>query len=67
MRKVELVNLIFLVLGISVFGLGAVLYLRKLMVESAMDWELQITVLGFSVFLFAIIISKILSKVDLDG
>jgi len=67
MRKVELTVLVFLILGLLVFSIGSVLYLRKIMLEYTVDWELQLAVFGFFIILLALIFSKIASRVVFDG
>jgi membrane protein implicated in regulation of membrane protease activity len=65
-RKAELTTLSFLLFGIFVFALGSILYLRKVMVEYAVEWELQLAVFGFLSILLALALSKILSRVEFD-
>jgi hypothetical protein len=65
-RRVELATLIFILFGILAFGLGIVLYILRRMAELAVAWEIQLAILGFIVFLLAIVMSKLLSKVNFD-
>jgi membrane protein implicated in regulation of membrane protease activity len=66
MRKTELVTLSLLLFGLFIFSLGSILYLRKVMLEYAVEWELQLAIFGLLSILFALIVSKILAKVELN-
>ena len=66
MRKTELVTLSLLLFGLFIFSLGSILYLRKVMFEYAVEWELQLAIFGLLSILFALIVSKILAKVELN-
>ena len=66
MRKTELVTLSLLFFGLFIFSLGSILYLRKVMLEYAVEWELQLAIFGLLSILFALIVSKILAKVELN-
>jgi membrane protein implicated in regulation of membrane protease activity len=67
LRRVEIATLSFLLFGIFLFTLGAVLYMRKIMVQNLIDWEIQLALFGLIFIMIALVISKILSRVDIDG
>jgi membrane protein implicated in regulation of membrane protease activity len=66
MKRVEEAVLAFLLLSIFIFTLGSTLYLRKIMVQSQIDWEAQLAFFGLISIMVALLISKVLSKADID-
>jgi len=64
MERSERAVLSFVVIGIIAFGLGIILYVRRMMAEFGMGWDLQLAFLGLIIFLLGLMVSKILSKVS---
>ncbi|MEM3368489.1 MAG: hypothetical protein QW193_01165 [Nitrososphaerales archaeon] len=62
MKKVELYVLGLLIIGLLFLSIGSVLYVRKVMLEYAVDLELQLAVFGFFMILLALMFSKIASR-----
>ncbi len=67
LRRIELATLTLLLISFFIFTLGSVLYIRKLMAEYELPWELQLAAFGFIFIIVILIISKMLSKVEFDG
>jgi hypothetical protein len=66
-KNIETVVLYILVLGILLLSIGSFIYLRNIIVELDPRIEFQIILLGFFMVLLALIISKILARLEIHG
>lgn len=66
MRRTELVMLAFLLSSFSIFALGFMLYVHRLMVEYRISWELQLAFIGLILFMVGLAVSKMISRVEFD-
>ena len=63
MKTSEAIVLAILIFGLTLFSIGSILYMRKLMDMYSVDVYLQLTVFGVYIILLALVLAKLFQKV----
>jgi len=63
LRVSEMVVLAMLIIGLAMFSIGSILYLRELMLAYSVDVYLQLAVFGAYIIILALVLAKLLQKV----
>ena len=63
MKTSEAIVLAILIFGLTLFSIGSILYMRKLMAMYSVDLYLELTVFGVYIILLALVLAKLFQKV----